>query len=186
MANGDGLLLHICCGPCGGGCVGRPEMIDPARLLALYYSNCNLDSREEFERRLHPVEILARHYQLELIVDDYDHEAWLEAVSGLENEPECGRRCRKCFEFNLKRTAELAAKRGENFATTLTVSPRKSSAAIFAIGAELPGFEAIDFKKKNGYLIGRNFALEHGFYRQNYCGCEFSRRCAGSIEGKKE
>lgn len=186
MDAGNGLLLHICCAPCGGGCVDRPEMIDPARPLALCYSNSNLDTLEEFERRLRPVEFLARHYQLELIVDDYDHDAWLEAVAGLEDEPECGRRCRKCFEFNLKRTAQLAEKRGENFATTLTVSPRKSSAVIFETGGAFPGFEAIDFKKKNGYLIGRNFALEHGFYRQNYCGCEFSRRCAGTIEGKKE
>ena len=168
------LLLHICCGPCGGGCVGRPEMISPARKVVLFYSNSNLDSAEEFERRLEPVRHLAEIYGLELIIDPYDHEAWLTAVAGLEDCPECGERCRKCFQFNLQRTEKAAA--GRNFATTLTVSPRKSSRVIFEVGSKWQNFEMIDFKKKNGYLIGRNLALEHGFYRQNYCGCEFSLR----------
>jgi predicted adenine nucleotide alpha hydrolase (AANH) superfamily ATPase len=180
MSDNTGLLLHICCAPCGGGCVNRPEMISPERRVVLYYSNSNLDSREEFDRRLLPVRRLAEFYGLELLVDPYDHEAWLAAVAGLEDEPECGKRCRKCFEFNLGRTA--AAANGLGFATTLTVSPRKSSRVIFETGEQWQNFEAIDFKKKNGYLIGRNFALEHGFYRQNYCGCEFSRREAAKKE----
>jgi len=181
-----GLLLHICCGPCGGGCLGRSEMIAPERQVTLYYSNSNLDSAEEFERRLEPVERLAEHYGLQVVVDPYDHEAWLEAVSGFEYAPEGGERCRRCFEYNLARTAALAEERGENFATTLTVSPRKSGKVLFEVGGKWDNFEAIDFKKKNGYLLGRNFALEHGFYRQNYCGCEFSRRSAGSTEGKEK
>lgn len=176
MSENGGLLLHICCGPCGGGCVNRPEMISPERPVTLFYSNSNLDSFEEFERRLEPVRFLAEFFHLELMVDEYDHEAWKSAVCGLEKEKEGGARCRKCFEFNLKRAASAAKKRGLAFATTLTVSPRKSSRVIFEVGATLPGFEAVDFKKKNGYLTGVNFAREHDFYRQNYCGCEFSRR----------
>ena len=108
-----------------------------------------------------------------LIVDPYDHGAWRDAVAGLEKEPEGGARCRKCFAFNLNRTAQAAKKCP--FATTLTVSPHKSSAAVFQAGSRWDNFEPIDFKKKNGFLIGRNFAARMGFYRQNYCGCEFSR-----------
>lgn len=181
-----GLLLHICCGPCGGGCLGRSEMISPDRKVTLYYSNSNLDSAEEFERRLAAVKELAEYHGVDVIVDPYDHAAWLAAVSGFEDAPEGGERCRRCFEYNLARTAESAEARGEKFATTLTVSPRKSSRVLFEIGGKWGDFEAIDFKKKNGYLLGRNFALEHGFYRQNYCGCEFSRRSAGSTEGKEK
>lgn len=183
MSNSSGLLLHICCAPCGGGCVARPEMISPDREVTLFYSNSNLDSIEEFEKRLAPVKFLADFFHLKLIVDPYDHEKWLDAVRGLEDEPECGKRCRKCFEFNLKRTKMAAKNMG--FATTLTVSPRKSSTVIFEIGSQWENFEKIDFKKKNGYLTGRNFALEHGFYRQNYCGCEFSRRQAEQNRGNK-
>lgn len=170
------LLLHICCAPCGGGCVNRQEMISPERKVTLFYSNSNLDSAEEFEKRLECVRKLAEYYDLELIVDPYDHDAYLEAVSGLEDEPEGGARCRKCFEFNLRRTAETAAKNGSGFATTLTVSPRKSSRVLFEVGSQWDDFEKIDFKKKDGYLTGVRFAAEQGFYRQSYCGCEFSRR----------
>ena len=182
----SGLLLHICCGPCGGGCLGREEMISPERKVTLFYSNSNLDSAEEFERRLEFVKYLAEHFGADVVVDPYDHESWLKAVEGFEDAPEGGDRCRRCFEYNLSRTAALAEERGENFATTLTVSPRKSSRILFEVGGKWEHFEAIDFKKKNGYLIGRNFAKEHGFYRQNYCGCEFSRRDAGLTEGKEK
>ena len=181
MTEKSALFLHICCAPCGGGCVGRPEMIDPERKVVLFYSNSNLDSKEEFEKRLAPVRSLAEFYGLELIVDPYDHAAWLEAVKGMENEPEGGGRCRKCFKYNLERTCKAAGENG--FATTLTVSPRKKSSVIFEIGEAWNNFEKIDFKKKDGYLTGRNFALEHGFYRQNYCGCEFSRHSAGNNTG---
>ncbi len=176
------LFLHICCAPCGGGCVKHPDIARNCE-ITLFYSNSNLDSADEFEKRLHEVRRLADFYGLKLIVDPYDHEAWLQAVSGLENEPEGGARCRKCFEYNLKRTA--AAANGRIFATTLTVSPRKSSAVIFEVGGKWRTFEKIDFKKKYGYLTGRNFAREHDFYRQNYCGCEFSRRDDQAVKQKE-
>lgn len=165
-------LLHICCAPCGGGCAER--MIAEGRPPLLYYSNSNLESREEFDRRLESVVRLARHFELALEVDPYDHAAWLKAVAGLENEPEHGRRCEKCFAFSLGRAAAFAA--GRPFCTTLTVSPRKSSAVIFAVGAMFPGFEPIDFKKRDGYRRSCEIARKLRFYRQNFCGCEFSHR----------
>lgn len=168
-------LLHICCAPCGGGCVERlkrEENVTPV----LYYSNSNLCSKEEFDRRLESVKILAEAYNLRLEVDPYDHEAWLKAVSGFEDAPERGARCEKCFAFNLARAAARAQETESCFATTLTVSPMKSSRTIFAIGENLPGFKPWDFKKKEGYKLSCTIAAELKFYRQNFCGCEFSKR----------
>ena len=169
------LLLHICCAPCGGGCTERlteRESITPV----LYYSNSNLCSKEEFDRRLASVRHLAEARGLELEVDPYDHEAWLRAISGFEDSPEGGDRCSRCFAFNLKRTAMRAAEKKLDFSTTLTVSPRKSSKKIFAEGEKFSGFVPRDFKKQEGYKRSCEIAKELGFYRQNFCGCEFSKR----------
>ena len=167
------ILLHICCAPCGGGCVER--LLGEGRMPRLYYSNSNLADEAEFERRLESVRILARHAGVALEVDPYDHAAYLAAVAGSESEPEGGARCLKCFAFNLGRAAQRAGELGLPFATTLTVSPRKSSEKIFAAGGRYDNFEAIDFKKHDGYLRSCRIARELGFYRQNFCGCEFSR-----------
>jgi len=168
------ILLHICCAPCGGGCVER--LLAEGRRPFLYYSNSNLATEEEFEKRLDSVKILARHFDVPLEVDPYDHAAYLEAVRGLEAEPERGARCGRCFAFNLGRSARRAAELALPFATTLTVSPHKSAPAIFAAGGAYPGFEAIDFKKRDGFLRSNRIARELGFYRQCFCGCEFSLR----------
>lgn len=168
------ILLHICCAPCGGGCVER--LLAEGRTVRLFYSNGNLASREEFDKRLDSVKLLARHFGVALEVDAYDHAAYLAAVSGLEAEPERGARCARCFAFNLGRTARRAAELGITFSTTLTVSPHKNTAMIFAAGGAYPNFEAIDFKKRDGFLRSNRIARELGFYRQNFCGCEFSLR----------
>ena len=172
MPQEEGLLLHICCAPCGGGCVER--LLAEGRRPRLYYSNSNLATLEEFERRLESVRLLARHFGVALEVDPYDHAAYLAAVSGFEHEPERGARCVRCFAFNLGRTARRAAELGMRFATTLTVSPHKDSAVIFAAGSAFGHFEAIDFKKRDGFLRSNRIARELGFYRQKFCGCEFS------------
>jgi len=168
------ILLHICCAPCGGGCVER--LLAEGRTPLLYYSNGNLASAEEFERRLDSVRLLARHFGVALEVDPYAHGAYLERVAGLENEPERGLRCRACFEHNLGRAAKRAMELKLPFATTLTVSPHKSSALIFEVGGQWEHFESIDFKKRNGFLRSNQIARELGFYRQQFCGCEFSLR----------
>ena len=171
MSEKPPLLLHICCGPCGGGCIER--LLAEKRRFSLYYSNSNLVDSEEFERRLASVEILAKHYDIPLEVEPYRHGAWQEAVQGFEREPEGGLRCCKCFAFNLKRTALAAEARGENFATTLTVSPRKKSSLIFEAGKLIDAqhFEEWDFKKQNGYTASCRIARELELYRQDFCGC---------------
>ena len=183
----SGLLLHICCAPCGGGCVSRLESEADIRPV-LYYSNSNLCSREEFDRRLDSVRILAQARGLPLEVDPYDHAGWLAAVTGLEDEPERGARCDKCFAWNLARTAEKAKSLDMDFTTTLTVSPLKQSRRVFAAGRRFERFREIDFKKRDGYKLSCAIAAELGFYRQNFCGCEFSRRetSAGNREKKEQ
>jgi predicted adenine nucleotide alpha hydrolase (AANH) superfamily ATPase len=109
-----------------------------------------------------------------------DHEKWLEQVAaGFEGEPEKGARCQRCFRFNLAQTAKYAAEHGyDAFTSSLTVSPHKVSAMVFAAGNESAGpvaFLEIDFKKKNGFLLSLRRAKELGLYRQSYCGCEFSK-----------
>lgn len=169
------MILHICCAPCGGGCVERLQ--EEKKTPILFYSNSNLNSREEFERRLESVKRLAELRQVELVVDPYDHEAWLQAVAGFEAEPEQGERCRRCFGFSLSRSAAFAE--GRPFCTTLTVSPRKRSKVIFETGSAWDNFVPEDFKKRDGYRRSCEIARQNGFYRQNYCGCEYSLRDRG-------
>lgn len=169
------ILVHICCAPCATASVERVQLdgYEPV----LYFSNSNIYPAEEHEKRLAAARRLSEIHEVVLEEDQYDHDAWLEAIKGLENEPEKGKRCLKCFEFNLARTAELAKRLGiPKFCTTLTVSPHKVSRQIFEIGNRFEGFEPIDFKKKDGFLRSLKLSEQMQLYRQDYCGCEFSRR----------
>lgn len=169
------LLLHCCCAPCAAGCLERLQ--NEGRGVTFYFSNSNLDTPEEYARRLAALEQLAGAFRLPLLADAYDHAAWRGNVAGLENEPERGRRCAECFTFSLARTAAKARELGiGSFATTLTVSPHKNSRLIFDIGSRFDGFEAYDFKKQDGFKRSVELARELALYRQPYCGCEFSRR----------
>lgn len=176
--SGAPLLLHICCGPCGSGCL--PRLTD--RRVVLYYSNSNIGTRAEYEKRLESVRILARAYAVTLETDPYDHDAWLAHIARLENAADCperGARCTLCFEYSLERAARRAEELGMPFATTLTVSPHKNSAVIFSVGGRYAHFEAIDFKKKDGFLLSLRESARLGLYRQRFCGCEFSARTSG-------
>ena len=169
------ILLHVCCAPCATACVER--LVAENREVSLYFSNSNINSEAEFEKRLAYVEKIAGIFDVGLEVDPYRHDDWLEHVRGLENEAERGLRCVKCFDWSLSRTARKAAESGiEFFATTLTVSPHKDSRVIFEAGKRYSGFEPWDFKKRNGFMRSRELSSEFALYRQNYCGCEFSIR----------
>ncbi len=173
--SGKPLLLHVCCAPCASGCLDRLS----GRKVTLFYSNSNIDTAEEFEKRLSFVKRLAGLYSLELIADNYSHEAWRKAVSvvpGYENCPERGARCRACFAYSLGRAAAKAAELGMDFTTTLTVSPHKDSETIFSVCSENARFEPWNFKKQDGFAISLRKSRELGLYRQNYCGCEYSHR----------
>ena len=172
---GKRILLHVCCGPCSTASIER--LLDEGYEPVLFFSDSNIFPYGEFMKRYSNLLIAADHYGLEVILDDWRHDDWREAVKGHEGDREHGERCSLCFRYNLRRTAEKAAELGIGcFTTTLTVSRFKNSSTIFQEGRAFPGFVEIDFKKKDGF--GRSIALsrEIGLYRQDYCGCEFSRR----------
>ncbi len=175
------VLLHTCCGPCASACIARLK--DAGHDVTLFYSNSNIDTADEFARRRAAAETLAAADGVPLLVDDYDHAAWLAgAAAGFEAEPEKGARCARCFRLNLARTAAVAAARGfDAFTTSLTVSPHKASPVIFEQGratADAAGtaFLEEDFKRREGFKLSVRRAAELGLYRQSYCGCEFSKR----------
>lgn len=144
----------------------------------MYFANSNLDTEEEFARRLTAARTLAAAEGVELAVEPYDHGGWLkEVAAGFEGEPEKGARCARCFRYNLAKTAAYAAAHGfESFTTSLTVSPHKVSEEVFAAGREAgAGFLEENFKKREGFRRSLARSAELGLYRQSYCGCEFSK-----------
>jgi len=168
------VLLHTCCGPCASACA--PRLKDEGHSVTLFFANSNIDTKEEYERRLASARLLADAESVQIVPLPYDHDEWLrEVAQGYENEPERGERCRRCFRYNLAKTAEAATRLGcDAFTTSLTVSPHKPSQVIF--GASDDGrFLKIDFKKREGFKLSVKRAAELGLYRQSYCGCEFSR-----------
>ena len=171
------ILIHACCGICSGHPIGLLK--EMGYIPVVYFSNSNLDTNEEFERRLEAQKEICKYYNVELIVDEYRHEDFLKIVKGLENEPERGRRCDKCIEFRLKRAVKKSKELNiGKFTTSLVISPHKSFEKISNIGKSISDdleYLAIDFKKKDGFLKTNQLSKELGIYRQNYCGCEFSK-----------
>lgn len=173
------LLLHSCCAPCSSHCLS--ELSPQIGVTVLYY-NPNLDCAGEYEKRKREQLRFLRETGLAGFLDcDYAPEDYLAAVRGLEEEKEGGARCAVCFRLRLERTAREAKARGfDYFATTLTVSPLKNAKLINTIGfavAEEVGVRYLpsDFKKRGGYLHSVRLSEEYGLYRQDYCGCAFSK-----------
>ena len=173
------LLLHSCCAPCSSHCLS--ELSPQIGVTVLYY-NPNLDCAGEYEKRKREQLRFLRETGLADFLDcDYAPEDYLAAVRGLEKEKEGGARCAVCFRLRLERTAREAKARGfDYFATTLTVSPLKNAKLINTIGfavAEEVGVKYLpsDFKKRGGYLHSVKLSEEYGLYRQDYCGCAFSK-----------
>ena len=169
------VLLHSCCGHCASACV--PRLKAKGHEVTLFFANSNIDTRSEYDRRLAAARQLAAAEGVELVPLKYDHEEWLkEVAAGLEGEKEKGARCEKCFRYNLAKTAKACTELGlDAFATSLTVSPHKASKMVFAASDD-PRFLREDFKKQEGFKESLERAAELGLYRQNYCGCEFSKR----------
>ena len=176
------LLLHSCCGPCSSYVL---EALTPHFQVTVLYYNPNIQPREEYDLRLANqrkiIAALPTPSAVEILECDYDGAAYDEAVRGLENEPEGGRRCTVCFRLRLEETARLAAERGFDwFCTTLTVSPHKDAERLNQIGAALGERYGVrylpsDFKKREGYKRSIQLSKEYDLYRQEYCGCLFSK-----------
>ena len=173
------LLLHICCGPCSTAVV---ERLGPEYGLLGYWYNPNIQPEEEHGRRLEAARRFAAEAGFELVVEPYEPEPWQEAVRGLEDEPEGGRRCEVCYRLRAERAAAEAARRGAtHLATTLTIGPQKKAAVINPIGEAAAAahgltFVGEDFKKRAGLERSIELSRQHGLYRQDYCGCLHSRR----------
>ncbi len=180
---GEKLLLHACCAPCSSAVL---ERIGNFFEISILYYNPNITEKEEYEKRIVEIKKLISmihpKYKVSLIEGNYNPEKFFEMAKGLEKEPERGKRCYKCYEMRLEETAKIAEKLGFNhFATTLTLSPHKNSNWINEIGEELTkkyntNYLYSDFKKKNGYKRSIELSKEYNLYRQDYCGCIYSKR----------
>ena len=172
------VLLHACCATCAGHCI--QTLLELEYQPVLYFYNPNIFPPDEFMKRFLELKNYCEKKNIELLIDKQDVNIWYDYIEGLEDEPEKGKRCDRCFELRLFQTAAKALKLGINkFSTTLTVSPHKNSKKILQIGKSISDkfemdFLEIDFKKQDGFLKTMKIAKEENFYRQNYCGCEFS------------
>ncbi|MBQ8295189.1 MAG: epoxyqueuosine reductase QueH [Clostridia bacterium] len=177
---GTKLLLHSCCAPCSSACLER--LSEHFSVTVLYY-NPNIDEEAEYQKRKEEqIRLLKETGWADFLDCDHDAAAFFEATKGMENEPERGSRCYVCYRLRLEKTAEIAVKNGFAwFGTTLTLSPYKNAEWLNEIGVKVGGRYALnylfsDFKKKGGYLRSIELSKEYGLYRQDFCGCKFSKR----------
>lgn len=172
------ILLHACCAPCASSCM---EVLDRFADITVFFYNPNITIKEEYEHRLSELKRLVREmtfaHRVEVLEGEYDPELFFSMSKGLENEPERGARCLNCYRMRLGKTAQIAAEGGyDYFATTLTLSPLKPAQTINGIGMEISDiYLPSDFKKNNGYLRSIELSGQFNLYRQNYCGCVYSR-----------
>ncbi len=178
------LLLHSCCAPCSSYCL---EYLRQYFDITDFFFNPNITNVDEYKKRADELERLISEYNkpetdiIQYVPGGYFPEEFMKAVRGLENEPEGGLRCVKCFRMRLYETARYAAENGfDCFTTTLTISPLKNASVLNYIGKEAAEkfgtyFLPSDFKKRGGYQRSIELSHEYGLYRQDYCGCIFSK-----------
>ena len=191
------LLLHACCAPCSTHCL---EVLAAYFDITVYFYNPNIDEFEEYKKRLEELERLKKEADfaknIKIVDGSFEPDLFYEMAKGREDLPERGLRCYDCYELRLRKTAEYALKEGfDYFSTTLSISPYKNAQWLNEIGIKLenemmqeyehnncedikkyPIFLFSDFKKKNGYKRSIELSEEYGLYRQDYCGCIFSKR----------
>ena len=174
------LLLHSCCAPCSSYVI--TYLYDYFDITILYY-NPNIYPYEEYKKRKdEQIRLISNFKGVKIIDCDYDNDIYNEVIKGLENEPERGSRCTKCFYLRLDKTGEIAKKNNfEYFGTTLTVSPYKNAKLLNEIGEDISKKYDIkwlysDFKKDDGYKKSIELSKKYDLYRQDYCGCIYSKR----------
>ena len=179
VQNENKILLHACCAICSGYPISLLKEMGYS--VTVYFCNPNLDTKDEFLRRLDAQKTVCEKFQVELIVEEYNPNEYLDFVLGLENEPEKGKRCDKCIELRLLKTAQKAKELGiREFATSLTISPHKNFDKIQMLGENIAKdfeliYPSLNFKKKDGFLKTNQISKELNLYRQNYCGCKFAK-----------
>lgn len=182
------LFLHSCCAPCSSYVL---EYLSQYFEITVFYYNPNIFPEEEFYKRIREqerlIEELPAKHKIHFLAGKYDSEKFYAMAKGLENVPEGGERCFKCYELRLRAAAEEALRDGyDYFTTTLSISPLKNAAKLNEIGERLAkeyqiAYLPSDFKKKNGYKRSTELSKEYGLYRQDYCGCIFSKKSAWKL-----
>lgn len=177
------LLLHSCCAPCSSYVL---EYLSQYFNITVYFYNPNIFPAQEYGKRVKEqrslIERMDVKHPVQLVAGAYEPEEFHQVVKGLEQEPEGGARCMKCYELRLREAAKVALAGGyDYFTTTLTISPLKSAGKLNEIGEALGDEYGVpylpsDFKKREGYKRSTQLSQEYGLYRQNYCGCVYSIR----------
>lgn len=173
------LLLHSCCAPCSTACI---ERLVSGFDITVFYFNPNIDDGEEYALRKNEQRRFCEKAGVGFLEGEYDVQSFYRTVAGREKDKEGGERCFLCYGLRLNETARKAKELGfDFFATTLTVSPLKNALVINETGFRAEKnfgvkYLASDFKKGGGYLSSVELSKLHGLYRQNYCGCSFSKR----------
>lgn len=180
------LLLHSCCAPCSSYVL---EYLSRYFEITVFYYNPNIYPPEEFGKRVEEqkrlIAQLPAEHPISFLDGPYEPERFYEMARGLEQVPEGGARCFKCYRLRLTETAEMArAGKYDYFTTTLSISPLKNAEKLNEIGGQLAKDYGVDylysdFKKRNGYKRSTELSREYGLYRQDYCGCEFSAKARG-------
>ena len=188
IEEGGKLLLHACCAPCSSAVLERLANFFE---VSIFYYNPNITDEEEYKKRIEEIKklisLINPKYKVSLIEGNYEPNKFFDISKGLEDEPERGKRCYKCYELRLEETAKIADKLNfPYFCTTLTLSPHKNSNWINEIGNNLDSnyqshYLYSDFKKKNGYKRSIELSKQYDLYRQDYCGCIYSKRPGGNI-----
>ena len=177
------LLLHSCCAPCSSYVI---EYLTKYFDITIFYYNPNISPYDEYLKRKNEqiklIEKINNINKLDITYCDYDNDVYEERIKGLEKEAERGKRCTVCFNLRLDKTARTAKEmKYDYFATTLTVSPYKNAKLINEIGLDLGNkyninYLVSDFKKKNGYKRSIELSKKYNLYRQDFCGCKYSKR----------
>lgn len=185
------LLLHSCCAPCSSYVI---EYLSPFFSITVFFYNPNIHPEEEYKKRLAEqitfIGKLTIKNRVKFREGPYEPELFFQKVKGLEQEKEGGRRCLKCFELRMEKTAQVASQLGFTyFTTTLTVSPHKESSLINQLGGDIASVYGIeylfsDFKKRAGFQRSIELSHQYQLYRQNYCGCIFSKQQENIMDKK--
>ncbi len=182
LANKPRLLLHSCCAPCSSYCL---EQLTKYFEIDIYFYNPNITLEEEFNKRLsEQIRFVSKVYgdSIKVINAGHNSDDFYSKIKGMEELPERGARCKVCYALRLEKTAKYALDNGyDYFTTTLSISPHKNAEWINQIGEELAlslgvKFLNSDFKKQGGYLRSIELSKEYGLYRQDYCGCLYSKK----------
>jgi len=179
VANRRKLLLHVCCAPC---CTYPIKLLRDEFDVEMFFYNPNIHPAEEYQARLEEARKYAEKIGVEFHEYGCDSDAWFRATSGLKDEPEGGDRCEVCYRMRLGKTARFAVTNGfDYFTTTLSISPHKDAGMINGLGAIIADmfglkFYTADFKQDGGFKKSVDMSKEAGLYRQNYCGCVYSKK----------